>query len=119
MKIKIKKTIVVLLAVLLATTLCVSMASAKTADNNLPSKSEIQNYAKGYTGSDFVNRFSSATVANHPSWTWDKWQDGNGNKYISYYYKSGKGHGSIYFNDEGKVVKPEKWELMESWQGIP
>jgi hypothetical protein len=119
MKIQIKKTIVVLLAVLLVSTFVVSTASAHTADKNLPSKSSIMSYAKLYAGSDFVDRFASATLADHPSWTWDKWQDEYGNKYISYYYKTSGGHGSIYFNDEGKVKKAKNLELMDSWGGIP
>lgn len=119
MKIQTKKTIVVLLAVLIATTLLVSMASAKTADKNLPSKSQILSFAKGYKGPGFVDRFSDATLTYHPAWTWDKWQDDDGNLYISYYYKYGHGHRSIYFDDDGYVIKPGSWELIQSYQGIP
>ncbi len=50
MKIQIKKTIAVLLAVLLATTLLVSMASAKTPIKDLPTKSEVILFLNGYLG---------------------------------------------------------------------
>jgi hypothetical protein len=123
MKIQTKKTIVVLVAFLLATMLLVSMASAKTADRNLPSKSQILKFISSYRGSgDFVDTVSADSVSVHPSWTWDKWQDEDGNKYISFYYKiTNKKHGSIYFDDDGYTISPKNLnlELMDSYQGIP
>ncbi len=76
MKIQIKKTIAVLLAVLLATTLLVSMASAKTPISGLPAKSEVVSFVNSYQGeSNFISTVSADSEAFNPEWTWDIWKD--------------------------------------------
>lgn len=119
MKIQIKKTIVVLLAILLATTLFVSMASAKTQTKDLPYRYEVLEFVGNWQGeSDFVNTVSSESQSSNPSWLWDTWRDTDENRYISFYYKINDYKSrSIYFDDEGNVVKPGNWKLVESYKG--
>jgi hypothetical protein len=121
MKIQTKKTIVVLLAVLLASTLVVSTASAKTPIKNYPSKYEILNFVSYYQGQDnFVNTASYYSKYYNPAWPWDIWQDKHTyDYYISFYYKiNDHKYGSIYFDDYGNQVKPGKYlKLVESYKG--
>ena len=122
MKIQIKKTIAVLLAVLLATTLLVSMASAKTPNQDLPAKSEVLSFVNSYQGeSDFINTVSADSEAINPEWTWDTWKDKYGFKYISFYYKiNSHKYGSIYFDSEGDRISDFsglKLKLIKSYKG--
>jgi hypothetical protein len=122
MKILIKKTIAVLLAVLLATTLLVSMASAKTPISGLPAKSEVLSFVNSYQGeSDFINIVSADSEAINPEWTWDTWKDQYGFKYISFYYKiNSHKYGSIYFDSEGDRISDFsglKLKLIKSYKG--
>ena len=122
MKIQIKRTIAVLLAVLLATTLLASMASAKTQIKDLPPKSEVLSFVNGYQGeSDFINIVSADSEAINPEWTWDTWKDQYGFKYISFYYKiNSHKYGSIYFDSEGDRISDFsglKLKLIKSYKG--
>ncbi len=103
MKIQIKKTTAVLLAVLLATMFFVSVASAKTANIDLPTQSEVIKFVNSYQGeSNFVEKVSVGAEYYHPEWKWDIWKDQYSNKLISFYYEIDPyRHGSIYYDDEG------------------
>ena len=111
----------VLLAVLLVTTVCVSAASAKTANKDLPSKAQVLSFVSSYQGKyNFVDIASKKSEKTHPKWTWDIWQDKNKNKYISFYYKVGSnGYGSIYFNNYGNQISTKglKLILVKSYWG--
>ena len=119
MKFHLKKTMTVLLAVLLVTTLCVSAASAKTPDKALPSKSQVLSFVSSYQYEPhFVNVVSAKSEHIHPKWIWDIWQDQHKNKYISFYYKVGyNGHGSIYFDNYGNQISTKnlKLKLIKSY----
>ncbi len=120
MKIQIKKTISVLLVVLLATMLFVSMASAKTANKDLPTRYEVLNFVDRYQGQDyFVETVSADSEYYHPTWTWDIWKDKYGDKVISFYYKlSYNKYGSIYFDSEGnRLSNVGKLKLIKSYRG--
>ena len=123
MKIQIKKTIAVLLVVLLSTMLLVSMASAKTDPKTdltkLPTKSELLTFVNDYQGSDFVETVSAASESVNPEWPWDIWQDKYGNRYISFYYQSKHKYVSIYYNNEGNIIpKTLKLKLIKSYRGV-
>ncbi len=122
MKIQIKKTIAVLLAVLLATTLLVSMASAKTPISGLPAKSEVVSFVNSYQGeSNFISTVSADSEAFNPEWTWDIWKDQYGSKYISFYYKiNSHKYGSIYYDSDGYRISDFsglKLKLIKSYKG--
>jgi hypothetical protein len=111
----------VLLAVLLVTTICASTVSAKTANKDLPSKSQVLSFVSSYQGKyNFVSTASRYSERYHPTWTWDIWQDKNKNKVISFYYKVGsKGYGSIYFDNYGNTISTKnlKLKLVKSYWG--
>jgi len=121
MKFHIKKTMTVLLAIFLVATVCVSAASAKTANKDLPSKSQVLSFVSNYQGEyNFVNVASKKSEHYHPAWTWDIWQDQHKNKVISFYYKVGsKGYGSIYFDNYGNTISTKylKLKLVKSYWG--
>jgi hypothetical protein len=121
-KTQIKRTIAVLLAVLLVTTLLVSMASAKTANKDLPTKSQVLTFVSNYQGQrNFIDIVSKRSERLHPTWTWDVWQDQYKNKVISFYYKvSTKTYGSIYFDSKGNIISTKnlKLKLIKSYLGI-
>jgi hypothetical protein len=121
-KIQIKKTIAVLLVLFLATMLLVSMASAKTAIKDLPTKKEVLTFVRGYQYEDgFVGTVSADSEYYHPEWTWDTWKDQYGFKYISFYYKiNSHKYGSIYFDSEGDRISDFsglKLKLIKSYKG--
>jgi hypothetical protein len=121
MKFHIKKTMTVLLAVLLVTTVCVGAASAKTANKDLPSKYQVLSFVSDYQGeSHFVDTVSKKSEHINPKWTWDIWQDSHKNKFISFYYRVGyNSYGSIYFNNYGDQISAKnlKLKLVKSYWG--
>jgi hypothetical protein len=121
MKFQTKKTIAIVLAVLLSTTLLVSMASAKTPTSDLPTRSKVLEFVKNYQyESGFVDTVSSDSKVIYPWWPWDTWKDKYKNKYISFYYKiSDKKYQSIYFDDFGHIISPKgmNLKLVERYPG--
>lgn len=103
---RIKKTLAILLVVFLATMLFVSIASAKTANNDLPTRLEVLEFVKSYQGqSNFIETISGDSEYYHPEWKWDIWQDEDGNRVICFYYKINPNrYGSIYFDSEGNQL---------------
>ena len=116
-----------IITVLILSFFVCSAASAETANKDLPTKGELTDFTESISFMyDFTASASAHSEEEHPTWKWDLWtyEDGNKSKnVISFYYtdpKSQKGYGSIYYDENGEIVKSMcgvNYELYESYRG--
>lgn len=93
--------------------LCIALLTAFAASAattaSLPSQSDVQNYitSANIAGPGYAEKLGTQIKTSHPTWYYDIWNDGNA-KVISVYFSdnSGDGHGSTYYDDNGKVISP-------------
>jgi hypothetical protein len=90
---------------LLILTLLAGSVAAITDNKDLPTKKEVKNFVNSFEAKDdFITEISETAKEEHPDWKWDIWNNG---EMISFYYKTGNGYGSIYYDEDGTRIKPE------------
>lgn len=120
--------IIKVLTGLLCIALLCSLASAETQTKDLPTKGQVISFLQTVPidGSSYIEKASSMSVSENPTWKWDIWKAPAGNLLISFYYTdpaSPAGYGSIYLDDYGSDITESKGlckaknTLIENYKG--